>query len=158
MHQFVVFFAEIFYRDLIWRKKSICGNSFSIQPPSFNLTAPQSDSISIQNVIGAGFSEFWENNVPKKPKNGIFGTLRCRELNQKTVITNRFFGPDYPSVHNLSKKYDKISQRALSVFFVPIFALSYVNINISLFGLRRVTFGLTVPLNNPILACRGNNC
>ena len=57
----------------------------------------------------------------KRPKNGVLGTLRCRQigrrgLNRKSVMIDRFHVPNYPPVQIFSEKYDKMSEGALWVF------------------------------------------
>ena len=61
--------------------------------------------------------------VKKGLKNGVLGTLRCRQigrrgLNRKTVMIDRFLVPDYPPVQIFSEKFDKMSARAIWLFFV----------------------------------------
>ena len=48
----------------------------------------------------------------KRPKNGVLGTLRCRQigrrgLNRKTVMIDRFHVSNYPPVQILAKNMTK---------------------------------------------------
>ena len=60
--------------------------------------------------------------VRKGLKNGVLGTLRCRQirrrgLNRKIVMINRFLVPNYSPVQIFSEKYDKMILGTLWVFF-----------------------------------------
>ena len=51
VEHFVVFFAENFHMVLIWQKKSIGDNSFSILPPPSNLMTPKTPVMPFLNTF-----------------------------------------------------------------------------------------------------------
>ena len=105
--------------DIKWRMRATfgsCGlNLFSCaKSSSVTLTAGE-----MGFALAFLGSEKWV--VKKRLKNGVLGTLRCRQigrrgLNRKTVMIDRFLVPNYPPVQIFSEKYDKMSQGTLWVF------------------------------------------
>ena len=96
----------------LWVKFFSCAKSSSV-----TLTAGE-----MEFALAFLGSEKWV--VKKGLKNGVLGTLRCRQigrrgLNRKTVMIDRFLVPDYPPVQIFSEIKRK-SRNAQSGFFCTI--------------------------------------
>ena len=110
--------------DIKWRMRATsgsCGLNFFSCAKSSSVTLTAGEMGFALAFLG---SEKWV--VKKGLKNGVLGTLRCRQigrrgLNRKTVMIDRFHVSNYPPVQIFSEKYDKMSQGALWFFFVPIY-------------------------------------
>ena len=109
--------------DIKWRMRATsgsCGLNFFSSAKSSSVTLTAGEMGFALAFLG---SEKWV--VKKGLKNGVLGTLRCRQigrrgLNRKTVMIDRFLVPNYPPVQIFSEKYDKMSQGTLWVFCTNI--------------------------------------